>query len=76
MTKPIVKYVKECHNTKIHMTFTPTASTAPFIHTISPLTKTGNGDEYAVALICDLTTHLITSPVTDKNAKRRGKGNL
>lgn len=48
-------------HTKISTTLTRTSSAAfdtLVIHTIGPLLKTENTNEYAITLICDLTKYL------------------
>lgn len=40
-----------------------------YIYTVGPLPKTGNGNEYAITLICDLYEISSSIPVADKSAK-------
>lgn len=81
MAKDVAKYTRECEKCKLNkvnshtresMMLTPTPQ-KPFdtiiVDTIGPLSKSENGNEYAVTIICDLSKYLIMSPVKDKTAK-------
>lgn len=85
MTKDIAKFVQACPKCQVNkvkvsnkeeMVITE-APQKPFdivvIDTIGPLTKSNNGNQYAITIICDLTKYLITIPVPTKNAETVAK---
>jgi len=43
------------------------------VDTIGPLSKSENGNEYAVTLICDLTKYLVAISVANKSANTVAK---
>ena len=81
MSKDVTKYIKSCLPCKINkpinksienMVITPTPQKAfdiVLIDTVGPLTKSVNGNEYAVTIICDLTKYLVSIPIPNKYSK-------
>lgn len=58
------------------MSLTPTPQKAfdiVVVDTIGPLTKSNDGNIYAVTLMCDLTKYLVTVPIPDKTARSVAK---
>lgn len=85
MSKEITTFIKNCDKctlnkpkprTKEHMTITDTPN-KPFdtmiIDTVGPLTKSFNGNRYALTMICDLSKFLITVAIPNKEAKTIAK---
>lgn len=85
MSKYVAQFVKDCHQCQLNkpknrniedlkITETPQA---PFdklvIDTIGPFATSGNGNKYAVTMMCDLTKYLVTVPVPDKGATEVAK---
>lgn len=81
MTKDVAKFVADCNNCQINkpkpynkepLVLTPTPQ-KPFdiiiLDTIGSLTKSNNGNQYAVTIMCDLTKYLVTCPIPNKEAK-------
>lgn len=85
MTKDIAKFVRKCEkcqknkhqrHTKEPMTIIPTPIKQfdiVIIDTKGPMTKTNNGNVYALTIICELTKYLIMTPVQNKEAKTIAK---
>lgn len=85
MRKTINQFVKNCIDCKrnkhtIHTkekfieTTTPSkAFNLVSIDTIGPMTKTINGNRYALTLQCDLTKYVIAVPIPDKQAQTLAK---
>lgn len=85
MSKDVARMVKECPTCQLTKTTTHTkeklTSTKtpqkPFdiiiMDTIGPLSKSNNGNKYAVTLMCDLTKHVTNLPIPNKEAKTVAK---
>jgi len=85
MTRDITYYIRKCpkcqkskvtRKIKTPLTITDTpihAFDRVIVDTIGPLSKSENGNEYAVTLICDLTKYLVAIPIPNKNANTVAK---
>lgn len=80
MSKDIYKFVKNCHECQVNkakcrniepltITDTPQQSLEKIvIDTIGPLTKSFNGNQYALTIVDDLTKYLVMVPIPNKEA--------
>lgn len=86
LSKDVKNYVKTCESCQkskittkpkeqLKITDTPQR---PFdivsIDTIGPMTKSHNGNIYAITMICNMTKYLISIPIPDKSMKTVSKG--
>ena len=85
MQKQIKTFVENCiqckmnkHSTKTNEQYTETSTPHSVFETISidtigPMTKTQNGNRYALTMQCDLSKYVIVVPIQDKQAQTLAK---